>query len=46
MSIFICKKDGCPNEGVVYDFGDDHPVRCECGGCATILLPETEVTNG
>ena len=42
MSIFICTKDECPNEGVIYDFGDVHPVRAECGGCHATLLPESE----
>lgn len=40
MSKFICKAPGCPNEGVIYDFGDDHPVKAECGGCHATLLPE------
>jgi ribosomal protein S27AE len=42
MSIFICDEDNCPNAGVIYNFGDDHPVRAECGGCQTTLLPEKE----
>lgn len=39
MSIFICNADKCPNKGVVYDFGDDQPVKAECGGCHATLLP-------
>lgn len=38
--MFICEKPECPNEGIVYDFGDDAPVRAECGGCKTVLLPK------
>ena len=38
--MFICEKAGCPNLGIVYDFGDDTPVRAECGGCKTVLLPK------
>lgn len=40
MSIFICEAIECPNKGIIYDFGDDHPVRAECGGCHATLLPE------
>lgn len=40
MSVFICTKAECPNVGIVYDFGDEHPVKAECGGCKATLLPE------
>jgi hypothetical protein len=42
MTIFICIKETCPNKGITYDFGDDHPVKAECGGCKATLLPEKE----
>lgn len=42
MSIFICHNTNCANAGIVYDFGDDHPVKAECGGCHATLLPEKE----
>lgn len=42
MAIFICKKDGCVNAGLIYDFGDQNPVKAECGGCKATLLPEKE----
>jgi len=40
MSIFVCNKADCPNFETVYDFGDDHPVKAECGGCHQTLLPK------
>jgi hypothetical protein len=40
MSKFICTATDCPNEGIIYDFGDDNPVKAECGGCHATLLPE------
>jgi hypothetical protein len=46
MTIFICTKKGCPNEGVIYNFGDEQPARAECGGCHETLLPQEEATNG
>jgi hypothetical protein len=39
MTIFICNFAGCPNEGVEYNFGEDTPVKAECGGCHATLLP-------
>lgn len=40
MSKFTCTAPECPNQGITYDFGDDHPVKSECGGCHATLLPE------
>jgi len=42
MSVFICHHPGCPNEGIEYNFGDDHPATAECGGCKAILEPVKE----
>lgn len=42
MAIFICTKQGCANANIVYDFGDESPIKAECGGCKATLLPEQE----
>jgi hypothetical protein len=42
MSKFVCFGDDCPNKDVVYDFGDDNPASCECGGCHVMLIPVEE----
>lgn len=42
MSKFVCVVVDCPNKDVVYDFGDDNPVSCECGGCQAVLTPVEE----
>lgn len=40
--MFICDNSECPNVGIVYNFGEDAPVRAECGGCKAVLLPQPE----
>lgn len=42
MSRFICQIDGCPNKGIVYDFGDESPAWAECGGCKARLEAQSE----
>lgn len=42
MTKFVCFAKDCPNEAVVYDFGDENPTICECGGCKTFLSPVVE----
>ncbi len=42
MSKFVCDGVDCPNKDVVYDFGDDTPDSCECGGCHVTLTPLEE----
>ncbi len=42
MSKFVCDGVDCPNKDVVYDFGDDNPEVCECGGCHVMLEPIVE----
>jgi hypothetical protein len=40
MTIFICNAEGCANQGVIYDFGDEHPTEAMCGGCKVMLKAE------
>jgi hypothetical protein len=42
MSKFVCDGIDCPNKDTVYDFGDQHPDVCECGGCKALLYPIVE----
>ncbi len=42
MSKFVCDVVDCPNKDTVYDFGDQSPDLCECGGCHTFLYPIVE----
>ena len=42
MATFQCNASGCPNEGVIYDFGDDAPATAECGGCKAKLVAQND----
>ena len=37
MTRFVCVVADCPNVDVIYDFGDENPAVCECGGCHIML---------
>jgi hypothetical protein len=36
MKTFVCEKDECPNQGVIYNV-DNAPDQVECGGCKEML---------